>query len=121
MEPKFIYEAKGQTLIVHLPAELDHHNCRNLKCETDLLMAENYITRLIFDFSDTVFMDSSGIGVLLNRYKQIHRSGTVGFYGAGAQVLRVLRIGGVLGLMKQYDSKDAVWKGEKENGKEGNE
>ena len=41
MEQSFIYEAKGQTLIIHLPAELDHHNCMNLRYETDLLMAEN--------------------------------------------------------------------------------
>ena len=29
MEPSFIYEAKGRTLVIHLPRELDHHNCRN--------------------------------------------------------------------------------------------
>ena len=49
MEPSFIYEAKGRTLVIHLPRELDHHNCRNLKYETDLLMAENYISRILFD------------------------------------------------------------------------
>lgn len=26
MEPSFIYEAKGRTLVIHLPRELDHHN-----------------------------------------------------------------------------------------------
>ena len=64
MEPSFIYEAKGRTLVIHLPRELDHHNCRNLKYETDLLMAENYISRILFDFTGTEFMDSSGIGIL---------------------------------------------------------
>ena len=55
-------------------------------------------------------MDSSGIGVLLNRYKQMARSGgKVTIYGAGAQVLRILKMGGILKLMKLYDSKeDAV-------------
>ena len=107
MEQSFIYEAKGQTLIIHLPAELDHHNCRNLRYETDLLMAENYISKIIFDFTRTTFMDSSGIGILLNRYKQIKGSGgTVSFYGACPQVMRVLKIGGMLGLMKQYESKE---------------
>ena len=70
-ESAFTYEARGQALVIHLPGELDHHNCRNLRYETDLLLAENYITRLVFDFSKTVFMDSSGIGILLNRYKQM--------------------------------------------------
>ena len=64
-EPTFFYEAKGQVLVIHLPKELDHHNCRNLRYETDLLLSEYYITRMVFDFSRTVFMDSSGIGILL--------------------------------------------------------
>lgn len=107
MGPSFIYEAKGQTLIIHLPAELDHHNCRNLRYETDLLMSENYINRIVFDFTKTTFMDSTGIGILLNRYKQIRGSGgTVSFYGAGAQVMRILKVGGVLGLMEQHESKE---------------
>ena len=107
MDPSFIYEAKGQTLIIHMPKELDHHNCRNLRYETDLLMAENYISKLIFDFSRTTFMDSSGIGILLNRYKQIKAGGgVVSFYGASAQIQRILRLGGVMNLMPQFESKE---------------
>lgn len=108
-EPSFMYEAKGQVLVIHLPKELDHHNCRNLRYETDLLLAENYITKIVFDFSKTVFMDSSGIGILLNRYKQMQRSGgKVALYGAGVQILRVLTIGGISKLVPQYDSKEAA-------------
>ena len=108
-EPSFMYEAKGQVLVIHLPKELDHHNCRNLRYETDLLLAENYITKIVFDFSKTVFMDSSGIGILLNRYKQMERSGgKVALYGAGVQILRVLTIGGISKLVPQYDSKEAA-------------
>ena len=78
----FTYEAREQMLVIHLPKELDHHNCRNLKRDTDLLLAENYINRIVFDFTHTSFMDSSGIGVLLNRYKQMAASrGTVSIAG----------------------------------------
>ena len=110
MEDSFVYEAKGPTLIIHLPKELNkqrckHHNCRNLRYETDLLMAENYVSRIIFDFTRTRFMDSSGIGVLLNRYKQM-KAGHTSFYGACPQVMRVLKVAGILGLMHQYESKE---------------
>ena len=109
MEQEFSYEAKGQALLIHLPKELDHHNCRNLKVETDLLLAENYITKIVFDFSGTVFMDSSGIGVLLNRYKQMERSGgKVAICGAGAQITVVLNIGGIGKLVPRYDSIEAA-------------
>ena len=90
MEQSFIYEARGQVLLIHMPKELDHHNCRNLKYETDLLMAENYISRVVFDFSKTEFMDSSGIGILINRYKQMAANGgKVALYGVNDRVQRI--------------------------------
>lgn len=105
----FSYEAKDQALIIHLPKELDHHNCKNLKYETDLLLAENYINKMIFDFSQTKFMDSSGIGVLLSRYKQMDKSGgSIAIYGAGIQILRILSIGGITKLVRKYDTKEAA-------------
>lgn len=109
----FTYEAEGQVLVVHLPKELDHHNCRNLKYETDLLLSENYINRVVFDFSNTEFMDSSGIGVLLNRYKQMKASGGhVAVYGAGAQIIRILNMGGILKLVENYNTREAAITGQ---------
>ena len=105
----FTYEARGQILIIHLPRELDHHNCRNLRYETDLLLSENYINKVIFDFSRTEFMDSSGIGVLVNRYKQMAGRGSkVAICGAGSQVRRILTMGGVYRLIKHFDTKEAA-------------
>ena len=100
-EQTFTYETRGQILIIHLPRDLDHHNCRNLKYETDLLFSENYIR--------TEFMDSSGIGILLNRYKQMAGSGgKVTLYGVNAQIGRILAIGGIHRLMEHFDSKEAA-------------
>lgn len=108
-EHTFTYEARGHVLVIHLPRELDHHNCRNLKYETDLLLSENYINKVVFDFSRTEFMDSSGIGILLNRYKQMARSGgRVVLCGVSAQVGRVLSIGGIGKLMELFDSKESA-------------
>ena len=105
----FSYEAMGQALVIHLPKELDHHNCKGLKYETDLLLEENYINRIIFDFSQTEFMDSSGIGVLLSRYKQMKGSGgTIAIYGARIPILRVLKIGGITKLMEKFETKEAA-------------
>lgn len=105
----FSYEARGQILVIHLPKELDHHNCKNLKYETDLLLAENYIRKLVFDFSQTEFMDSSGIGVLLSRYKQMEGSGgNIAICGVATPILRVLSIGGITKLVNRYDTKEAA-------------
>ena len=107
MEQSFIYEARGQVLLIHMPKELDHHNCRNLKYETDLLMAENYISRVVFDFSKTEFMDSSGIVILINRYKQMAANGgKVALYGVNDRVQRILTIGGITRLIKHYATRE---------------
>ena len=42
-QAKITYEALGDTLLIHMPKELDHHNCRDLKRDTDLMLDENYL------------------------------------------------------------------------------
>ena len=100
-----MFTLTGTTLTVHLPSEVDHHSTELLQRETDQLIQSRNIRCILFDFGDTVFMDSSGIGVLLNRYKQL-KAGNTGFYGACPQVMRVLKVAGILGLMHQYESKE---------------
>ena len=65
------YELNGVNLIVHLPGELDHHSVRTLPQDIELLFGEYEIRRIIFDFSAVTFMDSSGIGAVLGRYKRM--------------------------------------------------
>lgn len=109
------YEAKGQTLVIHLPQEIDHHNCRSLRAETDLLMEENRIRRLVFDFSETRFMDSSGIGVMFSRYKEMKANGgTVAYCGAGGRIRRLLSMGGLEKLIQGYEDMEAAIKGGEE-------
>ena len=96
MEDSFVYEAKGPTLIIHLPKEFDHHNCRNLRYETDLLMAENYVSRIIFDFTRTRFMDSSGIAVVLRARRRMEAlAGSLVVVNIPRQAARVLETAGL--------------------------
>ena len=100
----FTYEAEGTVLIIHLPAELDHHNCLTLKYETDLLLEENYINRIVFDFSRTEFMDSSGIGVIMGRYKTISLiGGEVWAVHANERIRKILTLSGVTKIMQIYE------------------
>ena len=108
-QAKITYEALGDTLLIHMPKEPDHHHCSDLKRDTDLMLAENYINRIIFDFGKTEFMDSSGIGVLLNRYKQMAASrGTVTYYGAGPRVVRILEMGGLVRLIRGFKDRESA-------------
>ena len=89
----FTYEAINSALVIHLPKEVDHHNCLTLKYETDLLLAENYINRIIFDFSGTEFMDSAGIGMIFGRYQMLKAlNGRIVLSHMNSRIDRVLEL-----------------------------
>ena len=65
------YMQAGPVLIIGLPEEVDDHVCNGIREETDRYISAGKVQKLIFDFSKTGFMDSSGIGILLGRYKRM--------------------------------------------------
>ena len=60
-------ELCGNCLLVHVPRELDHHEAGQLRQEVDGMINAGHVRQLVFDFSRTEFMDSSGIGVMIGR------------------------------------------------------
>ena len=94
------YEVDHYCMVVGLPEELDHHSSQEVKRGIEEEMERHYIRRLIFDFSRTRFMDSSGIGVLLGRYKEMkNRGGDLILCGVDEQIGRILRISGIPGMI----------------------
>lgn len=90
------YVQAGPVLIINLPKEVDDHVCKGIKEETDHYISEGKVQKLIFDFSKTCFMDSSGIGILLGRYKRMHHMGGEVFVtGEDSKIRRLLRISGI--------------------------
>lgn len=94
MESRF--EIQGNCLMVHLPAEVDHPVSDEIRRETDRIMRKTYIRMMIFDFSDTVFMDSSGIGLMMGRYRALGMRGDcIRATGVSAYVEKLLHLSGV--------------------------
>ncbi len=93
------YEVSDDCLIVYMPAEVDNHSSKTIREDTDRLLEENKhkpIRYMIFDFSGTSFLDSSGIGVILGRCKKMRDShGVVYVSGESRRVERLLRMSGV--------------------------
>lgn len=69
------YQITKEQLIVPMPKEVDHHIAKTISREIDFLIDSWHVRKLIFDFAETDFMDSSGIGVLIGRKKtmDMHR------------------------------------------------
>ena len=59
----------GDRLIVRLAGELDHYCAQSVRRDLDRLIADPSVRWLILDFTMLQFMDSSGIGVILGRYR----------------------------------------------------
>ncbi|MBS6194904.1 MAG: anti-sigma factor antagonist [Clostridiales bacterium] len=69
------FQVKKKTLVIRMPKELDHHSAEQIRREADRMIAGKNINQVEFDFRDTEFMDSSGIGVLMGRYQNVRLLG----------------------------------------------
>ena len=95
-------ERQGRVLKAGLFGELDQHASEQVRDELDGILEDASISRIEFDLGGVTFMDSSGVGVILGRYKRlIKRGGSMGVSNAKGPVERVLRMSGVYTLVTE--------------------
>lgn len=83
-------------LCVKLPVEVDHHKVKSISENTDKFILHKNVKNIVFDFEDTRFMDSSGIGLIIGRYKKITCfGGKIYVVHADKQIMRILAISGL--------------------------
>ncbi len=98
------FEVKGTTLFVKLPAEIDHHNAEAMRTEADRILQRSLIRLVVFDFGETVFMDSSGIGMIMGRYKTMRfMGGNVIAVHVNERMRRIMKLSGICKLIDIYD------------------
>ena len=77
--------------------ELDHHSAAQISARADQLIREQDVREVVFDFSGTTFCDSSGIGMLMGRYKIMQAlGGSVRAVKVQDRVERILLLSGVM-------------------------
>lgn len=104
------FEVKDEMLVIYLPKELDHHTADYIRKKTDSLFFGKRIRDVIFDYSHTYFMDSSGIGLVMGRYREVrYLNGDVYIVGVNERIERFLDISGLYRVVKRCDTvKDAM-------------
>ena len=86
-----MYEQTNQGLTVLLPKEIDHHTADGIRQEVDRRIVQDGVSAIIFDFRNTTFMDSSGIGLLMGRYKMVsYVGGSICVTGANEKIRKLL-------------------------------
>lgn len=90
------HEKKRDTLTVYLSGELDHCCAQSIRRELDTLISDSAVRHLILDMKQMSFMDSSGIGVILGRYRTLsQRGGMVSVKNMNPQVRRIFLLSGM--------------------------
>lgn len=103
---QIIFQTQDKTLIVKIIGELDHHVVREIKDRIDKKITNTKAKNLIFDFSSLSFMDSSGIGLIVGRYKVITSIGGKMLIVSNTKTID--RIINLAGIKKIIDTKTTI-------------
>ncbi len=91
----------GEVVTAYISGELDHHSARGIREDIDAAVEMNMPTLLILDFSGVNFMDSSGIGLVMGRYRLLSKTGaSLHICGASPQIYKVFKLAGIEKLAK---------------------
>ena len=92
---------RDKILYMRLCGEMDEHNAAMARHAADRLV-ETYIAseRAVFDLKEVSFMDSTGIGFLIGRYKKFSRYGIAVYLTNPSKAAdRILQMSGVYSLI----------------------
>lgn len=103
------FKIDGRTMYIFLGEDLDHHNAMYIREISDCYIEKYPVNKIVFDFTGVEFMDSSGIGVIMGRYKQMtYAGGTVYVCGIGKNVDRIFEMSGLYKLVKPWEKAEVA-------------
>ena len=109
------FEVINQCLVITVGKEIDHHSAETIREKADDYISRNYVKSILFDFGKTEFMDSSGIGMIMGRYRQVKGiGGNVGIVNTNKNIDRIVLISGLHRVVHTYDSFENAIKSLKE-------
>ena len=100
-------EKCGDELIAVLAGEIDHHNSKQIREAIDAELERGGYKLLTFDLESVSFMDSSGIGLVMGRWKLMRDiSGRVVIENAPKAIKKVMKMSGIEKLISMQDKKE---------------
>lgn len=107
MEKK--YFITGDKMHYLMPKELDHHCAKILSVELDSLITTMNIRHIVFDFIRTEFMDSSGIGVVIGRSRQLHYlNGEIKVVNLSDRIRKIFKAAGLFRIVKNEEIENGI-------------
>lgn len=94
-------QVSGEVVTAYLSGELDHHAARGIREEIDAAIDRDMPTLVILDFEEITFMDSSGIGLVMGRYKKLQQTGAeLHVTNTPPAIYKVMKLAGLEKLAK---------------------
>lgn len=95
------YKKNSGEMVVYVYGELDECSASSARDILDRLITENCTCkRVVFDLSGVSFMDSTGIGLLIGRYKKLKQFNVPSYIsGASVATEKVLCLTNVYSIM----------------------
>lgn len=94
-------EKKDNVLCVRLEGELDHHTALELRERVDSALKSQGLTHILLNLEHLTFMDSSGLGVVLGRYKLVKTlGGEMVVCSVSPHVKRLFEMSGIFKIIK---------------------
>ena len=104
-------EVKHDVLLIRLKGELDHHTAEKLRKQAENAIEKNDISHIVLNLEELHFMDSSGLGVILGRYKQIKKiHGEMVVCAISPAVKRLFEMSGLFKIIKWNFQKKTLCK-----------
>ena len=101
------FETANQKLIVKIDGDIDHHTCEEIRNRVDQEIMKKKPRGVIFDMENVSFMDSSGVGVIIGRYKLVHSNGgTTSMLNVKPPIKRICEICGLQKIIPIYQDKN---------------
>lgn len=102
-------EEINQLLIVYIEGEIDHHTSEEIKSRVEKDYYRFNCKDILFNFKKTTFMDSSGIGMIIGRYKEVSlKGGKVMACSINSDIERIFKISGLLKIIECFEDKESA-------------
>ncbi len=89
-------KVKGEVVTAYLSGDIDHHSAADMRERIDSAIDLNMPSLLVLDFGSVSFMDSSGIGLIMGRYRTLQKLGAkLHITGASDQIAKVMKLAGM--------------------------
>ncbi|WP_182199459.1 anti-sigma F factor antagonist [Paraliobacillus salinarum] len=105
MSLKVDWNIKENVLLVRISGELDHHEAEKFKNDWQNLLSKVDVQHVVLNLGDLSFMDSSGLGVILGRYKEIKQmDGEMIVCSISPAVKRLFELSGLFKIIRLEES-----------------